>query len=230
MRSGMRAAVSHHANKNDGAGAEQHARGLPPAVPVANDGPVGPARRFVGIGRPHQHTATEGSSEDGRNLWRGLRARVGIHVADLHGQPDPTTGGVDYSGPDVHRCATVWQLAFGGMIALTKPAEQIVRDNLSGFGFPHLSPHCQVPGTANHERIEVFKMFPLLLEERAVVIEQATANARLAAEESAQLEAHDESSELEAMLGSMRRSAPKRQFEIHCGDAVVNGEDIIENQ
>jgi hypothetical protein len=53
MRSGMRAGCLQSAcEQNDGAGAEQHARGLPPAVPVANDGLVGPARRFVGIDRP----------------------------------------------------------------------------------------------------------------------------------------------------------------------------------
>ena len=59
-----------------------------------------------------------------RNVWNGLRIRVGIAYGLCDGQIDPITGGWDYYGTTVNTAARVEAVAHGGQVVLTGPAYQ----------------------------------------------------------------------------------------------------------
>lgn len=67
--------------------------------------------------------------EGGEPLQRGLRVRMGVHWCEPEAYVDPTTGRMDYAGPEVNRASRVAQAAYGGQILLSAATWDALKDD-----------------------------------------------------------------------------------------------------
>lgn len=80
--------------------------------------------------------AKEERGEGGTVLRRGLRVRMGVHAGKPDSRPDPTTGRMDYFGPDVNRAARVSNAADGGQVLVTEAVWRMLKDRTEEIGRP----------------------------------------------------------------------------------------------
>ena len=73
---------------------------------------------------------------EGRDGFRGLRVRMGVHVGIPAPRPDPLTGRMDYFGPMVNRAARVSSAAHGGQVIVSGAVFERIALALEQLGSP----------------------------------------------------------------------------------------------
>ena len=87
--------------------------------------------KLVGLPWPDElldHACAAALSDDeGQEIFRGLRVRMGIHMGAPDCRPDPRTGRMDYLGPVTNRAARIAQAGHGGQVLLSEAVWREVR-------------------------------------------------------------------------------------------------------
>eukprot|EP01089_Gocevia_fonbrunei_P020097 TRINITY_DN7356_c0_g4_i1.p1 TRINITY_DN7356_c0_g4~~TRINITY_DN7356_c0_g4_i1.p1 ORF type:complete len:444 (-),score=134.80 TRINITY_DN7356_c0_g4_i1:3-1334(-) len=77
-----------------------------------------------------KHPDASVENVDGKNIYIGLRVRIGLHVGEPRCEIDPVTQRMDYFGPMVNRSARVEQCTHGGQIVISENVKSKIKDDL----------------------------------------------------------------------------------------------------
>eukprot|EP01065_Artemidia_motanka_P011074 TRINITY_DN1595_c2_g1_i1.p1 TRINITY_DN1595_c2_g1~~TRINITY_DN1595_c2_g1_i1.p1 ORF type:complete len:1119 (+),score=258.88 TRINITY_DN1595_c2_g1_i1:111-3467(+) len=108
-----------------------------------------------------------------KNVWRGLRVRIGVHMGTVRVETNPTTGRCDYFGTPVNTAARVESaIRFGGLTGVTEHVLGLMGNDLAGYGCSEPTPlglrHLKGVTTP----ISIWILVPKELDARVLILAQ----------------------------------------------------------